>query len=63
MVLGICAIPVDYVLKCVPDKMCPELGKKKRKAIDSGVLNLRRKRTETFSNRNLGSVHRENPRD
>ena len=33
MVLGICAIPVDYVLKCVPDKMCPELGKKKRRLV------------------------------
>ncbi len=56
------AIPIDYVVKFIPDRLCPELGKKKRKAIDSGVLNFRRKRTNTFSHKNLSSVHKETPK-
>ena len=56
------AIPFDFIVKFIPDRCCPELGKKKRKAIDSGVLNFRRKRTLTLSHGNMSEVHKEVPK-
>ena len=55
-------IPLDYLVKFIPSKLCPELGKKQRKAIDSGVLNFRKKRSNTLSVGNAGNVHRETPK-
>lgn len=62
LVIGIGSIPVDFLLKFVPDQCCPEIGKKRKPAIDSGVLNARKKRTVSLSQGNLGSVHRETPK-
>ena len=55
-------IPIDTIAKCIPDRLCPTIGKKKRKAIDSGPLNFRKKRTNTLSLGNAGSVHKETPK-
>ena len=52
-------IPIDFVVKFIPDKICPKLGKKQKKASDSGVLNLRRKRTATLSMGNMENIHKE----
>ena len=62
LAIGVCSIPVDFVLKFIPDQCCPEIGKKRKPAVDSGVLNARKKRTVSLSQGNLGSVHRETPK-
>ena len=60
--IGVLSLPVDFILKFIPDKCCPEIGKKRQPAHDSGVLNARKKRTVSLSQGNLGNVHRETPK-
>lgn len=52
LVLGLSVWIVDYIIKFVPDSMCPELGKK-RKHIEGeergGVMNLRRGLSRSLS--------------
>jgi len=55
-------IPIDFAVKFIPDSLCPEIGKKKRKAVDEGPLNFRKKRTLTLSQGNMSGVHKETPK-
>ena len=48
--IGLTVFPVCFAAKLLPDKLFPQLGKKKRNPIEnSGSLNFRRKRTVTLS--------------
>lgn len=54
--IGLTVFPISLLLKCVPDRICPEIGKKKRQFKDEGVLNLRRKRTQSLSQRGVKDI-------
>jgi hypothetical protein len=47
--LGLSVLPVDFLIKFIPDKLFCEIGKKKKNPLsDTGVLNLRRQRSESY---------------
>lgn len=54
--IGLTVFPMALLMKCVPDRICPEIGKKKRAFKDEGVLNLRRKRTQSLSQRGVKDI-------
>mmetsp|Transcript_22433 Transcript_22433/g.16929 ORF Transcript_22433/g.16929 Transcript_22433/m.16929 type:complete len:127 (+) Transcript_22433:42-422(+) len=62
VVLGSLCWVVAFLLKFVPDTVCPQFGKKQKNPMedeDHSVLSLRKKRTQSFSLRNPGSINKE----
>lgn len=50
LALGLTVWPIDLLIKYVPDRICPEFGKKKKAIKNEGMINtLRRKRTQSLS--------------
>jgi hypothetical protein len=53
------AIPIAFIFKFVPDKICPEFGKKRKNPMvndEANVMGLRKNRSSSFSLRQPGSV-------
>jgi Ca2+ transporting ATPase len=52
----------SFILKLVPDKFCPQFGSKQKDPFENenqNVLSIRKKRTQSFSNRNPPSINKE----
>jgi hypothetical protein len=52
----------DWVLRWIPDTMCPEFGKKQKNPLEDeqhSVFIIRKKRTQSFSLRQPASVNKE----
>mmetsp|Transcript_4534 Transcript_4534/g.4255 ORF Transcript_4534/g.4255 Transcript_4534/m.4255 type:complete len:128 (+) Transcript_4534:3070-3453(+) len=63
VVLGLLSWVWCFILKFIPDTICPQFGKKQKNPLedeDHSVLSLRKKRTQSFSLRNpAGSINKE----
>jgi hypothetical protein len=61
--LGISTWFVAFIVKFVPDRICPKFGSKEKNPLEDegvNVLSLRKKRTQSFSMRQPGYVGKEN---
>jgi len=59
---GVGQILWDFMLRFLPDSLCPEFGKKQKNPLEdeqNSVLALRKKRTQSFSLRQPASVNKE----
>lgn len=56
MIFGAFSFVVNFIVKFIPDRFCPELGKKQQPINDDprNVLSLKRKRTDSMQLRNKG---------
>lgn len=62
LAFGVGQIVWDFMLRFLPDTLCPEFGKKQKNPLEdekNSVLAIRKKRTQSFSLRQPASVNKE----